>query len=230
VRLGFQPILCLVTNRLRLAERWGEAPTASTTLLVEQVGAAASAGVDLVHVRERDLPGGPLTALVGDLRRAVASTTCRILVNDRVDVAVATGAAGVHLRADSCTAAEARTLVGEAGIVGRSLHTRAEARALAADDALDYVMFGTVFASASKPSASPAGLEELRAIVGNAGHPVLAIGGIDTERARLVARAGAAGLAGIDLFIPPVRVEAAAALHGIVDRVRHSFDGMGADF
>ena len=191
-------MICLVTDRRRLAAA-GAAPAALRACLVAQARCAADAGVDLLQVRERDLDAGALAALVTDLLAATHGTATRIVVNDRIDVALACGAAGVHLRGDSLPIAAARRLAPPGFLIGRSVHDAAEA--LAAVGA-DYLIAGTVFASASKAADAPLlGIEGLRAIVRAAAVPVLAIGGIDEARIAEVAAAGAAGLAAIGLFI-----------------------------
>jgi thiamine-phosphate pyrophosphorylase len=177
--------ICLVTDRRRAD------PVAQARLAVE-------AGVDLIQVRERDLDGRPLCALVREVLDIARGGNTRIVVNDRVDVAVATGADGVHLRSDSFSVEEARRLVPRPLLIGRSVHSPAEANA--ANDA-DYLVAGTMFASPSKRGATALlGIDGLRAIVRAADAPVLAIGGITLARLDDVAAAGAAGIAAISLF------------------------------
>lgn len=128
----------------------------------------------------------------------------RVLVNDRVDVALSCGAAGVHLRADSIPADVVRRLVPAGFVVGVSVHSVADA--VAAAPAADYLVAGTVWPSASKPSASSPpllGVEGLARIAAAVAVPVLAIGGVTIDRVHAVARAGAAGVAAIDLFLSP---------------------------
>lgn len=185
------PVLCMVTDRHRAGG--GEA-------LARRVAAAAHAGVHLVQVRERDLEGGALFALVRACLDAVRSTRARVVVNDRLDVAVAAGAHGVHLRADSLPAMRARAMTPPGFLVGRSVHSRDEAVRAAADGGLDYLMFGTVFPTASKPGQAAAGVETLAAVVSATALPVLAIGGVTPLTAGRAAAAGAAGVAAIGLF------------------------------
>ena len=163
---------------------------------------AACAGVDLIHIRERDLEDRELVALARDAVRVVRGTAARVVVNDRFDVALAAEAAGVHLRADSPAAARVRSVAPAGFIVGRSVHDEEEAAALAAAGGCDYLTFGTVFTSASKPAGhQPAGLAALRRVCAGVRLPVVAIGGISVERAAAVAAAGAAGVAAISLFV-----------------------------
>jgi thiamine-phosphate diphosphorylase len=185
------PVLCLITDRHRGGGADG---------LVERVRWAARAGVHLVQVRERDLDGGPLTALVRRCVDAVRGSRARVLVNDRVDVALAAGAHGVHLRADSMPAPRVRTLCPSGFLVGRSVHARDEAVAAAACGGLDYLLFGTVFASASKPDRPPAGPPALAQVASAVDVPVLAVGGVSPDNVGEVAAAGAAGVAAIGLF------------------------------
>jgi thiamine-phosphate pyrophosphorylase len=168
--------------------------------LVRRVAAAARAGVHLVQVRERDLDGGPLARLVARCVEAVSGTRTRVLVNDRLDVALAAGAHGVHLRGDSIPASRARAIAPSGFLIGKSVHSVAEVSAVMADGGADYLVFGTVFPSASKPGQAPAGAAALAGIVAATSLPVLAVGGVTRETARRVAQAGAAGLAAIGLF------------------------------
>jgi thiamine-phosphate pyrophosphorylase len=176
---------------------------------VTLVAAAARGGVDLVQVRERDLHSGGLVGLVRACLGAVEGTRCRVLVNDRMDVAVAAGAAGVHLRADSVPARRARRLVGSPAIIGRSVHAVSEVRA--GDGDVDYLVFGTIFPSASKtPEHVTVGLAALAEAVAVARRPVLAIGGISLDTVAAVADVGAAGFAAVGFFqsCPPVELAA----------------------
>ena len=186
------PVICLITDRAR------DAGGADAT--VERVRWAARAGVHLVQVRERDLDGGPLTRLVRRCVEAVRGSSTRVLVNDRLDVALAAGAHGVHLRADSMPAARVRTLSPPGFVVGRSVHARDEAIDAAAGGGLDYLLFGTVFATASKPGRPPAGLAVLAEVASAVTIPVLAVGGVTPDNVGSVVLAGAAGFAAIGMF------------------------------
>ena len=134
-----------------------------------------------------------------ELLAVTRATPTRLVVNDRLDVALACGADGVHLRGDSIPIAAARRLAPAGFLIGRSVHGVAEAIAAAG---ADYLIAGTVFASASKPAqAERLGIAGLRSIVTAVHRPVLAIGGIAGDRVRDVAEAGAAGFAAIGLFM-----------------------------
>jgi thiamine-phosphate pyrophosphorylase len=194
---------CLVTDRRRLcpgARSFADARRG----LVEQARRAAAEGIDLIQVRERDLEAAALAALVADVVAITRGSATRVLVNDRIDVALACGADGVHLRADSVPVAEARRLLPAPRLVGRSVHSVREAVAAAG---ADYLIAGTVFPSASKRtgSAELLGIEGLRAIVSATAVPVLAIGGITPDRIDSVLAAGAAGIAAIGLFIDSLK-------------------------
>ena len=191
-------MICLVTDRRRLAAA-GASLAAQGVCLVAQARHAADAGVEWIQMRERDLQAADLAALVTDLLQATRDTSTRLIVNDRLDVAIACGAAGVHLRGDSIPVAMARRLAPSGFLIGRSVHTIQDAIAAAG---ADYLFAGTVFPSASKPAAGPLlGVKGLQAIVAAVTIPVLAIGGIAGDRINEVAAAGAGGFAAIELFM-----------------------------
>ncbi len=178
------PILCLVTDR-----RLGAGP------LPRRVAEAVAGGVDWVQIREKDLDGEPLAELVEAVRAALRGTAARILVNRRLDVALATGADGVHLGWDAVEPADARALLGPGALIGVSTHDPGEALAAAADPAVDYLQIAPVRPPRSKaPGREPLGLAVLERLQG-AGRPVLAQGGIDADTAAAAVAAGAAGVA-----------------------------------
>lgn len=187
------PVVCMISDRHRLT---GDRETG----LVMLVGAAARAGVHLVQIRERDLDGRVLVGVVARCVAAVRGTRTRVLVNDRVDAAIAAGAHGVHLRGDSMPADRVRAVVPRAFLLGRSVHSAEEAARATEAGGLDYLIFGPVFATTSKPGAVPAGASGLAAVVASTTLPVIAVGGITEETAAAVAPTGAAGIAAIGLF------------------------------
>ena len=224
-------MICLVTDRRRLSG--GRAAFADARrCLVTQARYAVAAGIHLIQLREHDLEAADLAAVARDLLDITRGTPTRLVVNDRLDVALACGADGVHLRGDSIPVAAARRLAPEGFLIGRSVHGVDDAdRAAGAD----YLIAGTVFPTASKPASQPLlGLEGLRTIVSAAQVPVLAIGGITEAGCDDVAGAGAAGVAAIGLFMeaevdprasaPPSC--AAIPLADIVDRARVRFDSV----
>ena len=234
-------MICLVTDRRRLS-----GGRDAIDRLVDLVTAAAHAGVDLIHIRERDLDTRDLLALVVRCVKGVERTGTRVLVNDRADVAVASGAHGVHLRGDSISAGAARSLLPANSIVGRSVHGVEETSEVSRSGGLDYLIFGTLFETASKePDHRLATLDELAAACRGAagtggsegsgtdglarrGIPVLAIGGMTLERAELVRGAGASGVAGIGLFVPPVGEKVDGYLRTVVSHLRRTFDTVRA--
>jgi thiamine-phosphate pyrophosphorylase len=217
-------MICLVTDRRRLSP----GPEA-VDRLVEVAGAAARAGIDLIQLRERDLDARGLAVIVSRCVAAVDGTKTKVLVNDRADVAAVAGAHGVHLRADSIAAPAARTLLGPELIVGRSVHALTDARAALRAGGVDYLIFGTLYPTPSKEQGHPmATLDELGEVCRAAREvPVLAIGGITVQRAAEVARAGAAGIAAIGLFVPRAGISADEHLQSVVWDLRRSFDTCG---
>jgi thiamine-phosphate diphosphorylase len=210
-----RPTLCLVTDRRRLA------PTARTArgqlaALERQIDEAFDAGVDLIQIRERDLDARALSDLVRRVvgRHAVRHTA--VVVNDRADVALAIGADGVHLGSLGAPVDRVRSLA-PSWIVGRSVHQGDD---LEPHRTADYLLFGAVFPTASKPGAASTGLECLRAAAAATTVPVLAIGGITSLRATECRRAGAAGIAAIGLFLPKGRSEQARGVHEGVRELR----------
>jgi thiamine-phosphate pyrophosphorylase len=195
---------CLVTDRRRLCPDAATFATARSCL-VEQARRAVAAGIDLIQIRERDLDAADLAALVADVVAVTRESRTRVVVNDRLDVALACRADGVHLRGDSYAVKDARRLLPPPFLVGRSVHT-VEDVALASG--ADYVIAGTVFPSVSKPGAPPTqllGLDGLRNIVKASPMPVFAIGGITPDRIDAVLAAGADGIAAIGLFIDSLK-------------------------
>jgi thiamine-phosphate pyrophosphorylase len=195
---------------------------------VRFVGVAARSGVDLIQLRERDLPTRDLVWLAERCVDA-AGPRARILVNDRVDVAVGARAHGVHLRSDSVDPATARQLAPPDFAIGRSVHGADEAVEWSRRGSLDYIIMGTIFTTNSKPAGhSTSGLETLSRVCASVDVPVMAIGGITLDRIAAVAGAGA-GVAAIGLFLPPENVPVERHLGDTVQTVRLAFDTCGAD-
>ena len=149
-----------------------------------------------------------LLEIAEQLRSATARTGALLLVNDRIDVALAVGADGVHLGGTSVPVAVARSLVGPEGLIGVSMHTADELRALIG---ADFAFFGAVYATPGKTAVGPAALA---AAVGAAAVPVLAIGGITVREVPAVRAAGAAGVAVIRAILGAP--DPAAATHALV--------------
>jgi thiamine-phosphate pyrophosphorylase len=159
------------------------------------LSALGSAGIGAVQIREKDLDDRDLFDLAR-LARTVLPPPIRLLVNGRLDVALAAGADGVHLPADGVPVGALRARFGEGVLIGRSTHTLAEVER-ARDEGADYVTFGPVFSTPGKGAA--VGLEAL-ARAAAVGVPVFALGGVTLERFGELAGAGAAGVAAIRLF------------------------------
>jgi thiamine-phosphate diphosphorylase len=193
-------ILCLVTDRRRLGAAIGARPDQWLEALREQAQAAARAGVDLIQLREPDLEAGALASLVRSLMTLVEGTTTKILVNDRIDVALAAKADGVHLKEASVLPSEVRRIAPEGFVIGCSVHGTA---AVAARKAANFLIAGTVRPTVSKPAVDYLNEAGLRRIVEAAGEqPVLGIGGLDIPSIPLLASTCAAGMAAVGTFIP----------------------------
>jgi thiamine-phosphate pyrophosphorylase len=150
-------------------------------------------GIDMIQIREKDLPARELFDLVCRLRDLAAGTNTRILVNDRLDIALAAGVDGVHLPSNGLLPGRVRPLV---KLLGVSTHDVQEA--IAAENArADFIVFGPVFDS---PGKKAVGIEAMRQVISAVRIPVLAIGGITAANTGEVLNAGAAGIAGIRLF------------------------------
>jgi thiamine-phosphate pyrophosphorylase len=214
-------ILCLITDRHRLPPI-GRNDSISTLLL--QIAIASAAGIDLVQIRERDLEARDLLRLVRQCVEETRGTTAQVVVNDRTDVALSGGAAGVHLRSDSIPAPRVRQLAPSGFLIGRSIHSPAEAAEAERRGGVDYLIAGTLFPTRSKPvSAPPLGLDGLAEILSATALPVLAIGGITLETIPAVARVGAAGFAAIGLFAgSPTAGDSAAFDRQVGDAVRRA--------
>jgi thiamine-phosphate pyrophosphorylase len=160
---------------------------------------ATARGATVVQLRD---PGATLRRLEEEATRLVAESRVPVLVSSRVDLVLASGAAGVHLPEGDLPAAAARRLLGRDRLLGRSVHS-VEAARQAAEEGADYLIFGPVFATSSHPGRSPAGMAALSEVTAAVTIPVLAIGGVDAERAKACREAGAAGFAAIGYFREP---------------------------
>jgi len=157
--------------------------------------AGLNPGVDFIQVRERDASASDLARLV-----RMAMRVAPVLVNDRTDVAIACGAAGVHLRAGSLGPREIEKL-------GRMVVTVAchSAEDVEAAEGAEYAVLAPVFSPLSKAETKePLGLDEFRRICARSRMPIIALGGITPANAPLCVEAGAAGVAGITLFRRPL--------------------------
>mgnify|MGYP003860481941 CR=1 FL=1 len=182
--------------------------------------AALEGGADALQLRDKGLGGRGMLRLAQELRGMIGRSgrPCLFTVNDRVDVALAAEADGVHLGQEDLPAAAARRLIGEEMILGVSASTVEEAMR-AQEEGADYLGVGPVFATPSKADAgAPIGIGGLRAIVDTVDLPVVAIGGIDEEKAIRVLEAGASGIAVISaVTAAPDMLEAVRRLRRAVD-------------
>jgi thiamine-phosphate pyrophosphorylase len=194
--------------------------------LLEKIAVAARCGIDYIQLREKDLSARDLEALARQAVRLIRENAAlrtenqqlttdkshsasenrplktRLLVNSRTDVALASGADGVHLRSDDISASEVREVWRQCNtsspLVANSCHTLEEVQKAAGEKA-DFVVFAPVFEKRVAPAVAPAGLEALRQTCG-CDIPVLALGGVTLENARQCLEAGAAGIAAVRLF------------------------------
>ncbi len=199
-------LLCYITDRRQLKS------VSLTAVICE----ALRAGVDMVQIREKDLASRELIAVVEEAlsvarepggefvarasRPLSSRHPARVLVNDRLDVALAAGADGVHLGAHSMPIQVVRRVAPRPFVIGASCHSLDEAMAAESAGA-DYLVLGPVFETPSKLGyGPPLGLEELRNVTSRIRIPVLALGGITVDRIRPCLEAGASGIAGIRIF------------------------------
>ena len=181
--------------------------------LLAKIAEAARCGVDLIHLREKDLRIRELEILActavrvvhenSPLRTEKREASTRLLINSRTDVAISSGADGVHLRSNDISPAEVQKIWVRGGqrtraLVSVSCHFADEV-VQAASEGADFAVFAPIFEKKDAPQASPAGLKGLREACRQT-IPVLALGGITIENARACLDAGAAGIAGIRLF------------------------------
>jgi len=163
--------------------------------LEEVLAAAARGGVGAVQLREKDLSARDLYSLGLRIQAVLAPHGVPLLINDRLDVALALDAAGVHLAGHSLPTAAARRVLGPDKLLGVSTHSVEEARQ-AADAGANFVVFGPVFTTPSKLAyGPPQGLQHLATVVSQVAIPVIAIGGIDHTNLPQVMAAGAYGVA-----------------------------------
>ena len=200
-------ILLYITDRVQFA---GD-ESARQGALLAKIAEAARCGVDLIQLREKDLPVRELEILARAAVRVVRENSAletekretRLLINSRTDVAITSGADGVHLRSNDISPSEVQKIWVRGGqrtraLVSVSCHFAAEVARAAAEGA-DFAVSAPIFEKKDAPQARPAGLDGLREVCRQK-IPVLALGGITIENARACLDAGAAGIAGIRLF------------------------------
>ncbi len=193
------PIVCLVTDRSALQGK----------SLSEAVSMAVDGGANMVQLRERSLPGGELLRLALDLREVTRGRAI-LVVNDRVDVALAAEADGVHLGEAGLPVSVVRRLVGARLLIGCSVHS-VEAAVRAEAEGADYLIVGTIFATSSHPEVQPQGVGILRQVRERVRLPIVAIGGISAANAGECMAAGADGVAAISWLLGSADPRAASA-------------------
>jgi thiamine-phosphate pyrophosphorylase len=163
--------------------------------LEEVVAAVARGGAGAIQLREKDLSARELYALGARLQTVLAPYNVPLLINDRLDVALALNAAGVHLAGHSLSPAQARRVLGPEKLIGVSTHSVDDACQAMAEGA-DFIVFGPVYETPSKLAyGPPQGLQRLTTVQRQITIPVLAIGGIDLSNLSQVLQAGAHGIA-----------------------------------
>ncbi len=177
------PVLCFVVSKASVKD--GDVEKAVTE--------AIAGGVNMVQLRDHETPAGELLALARRLKTLMRGKAM-LMVNDRVDIAVAAELDGVQLPEDGIPTRVARNLVGRYAVVGRSVHSVDSAQAASREGA-EMVIAGTIYKSPSKPDQKPAGPNLLKEITKDTSLPVVAIGGITAEKVDEVIKAGAYGVA-----------------------------------
>ena len=182
--------------------------------LAPRVSAAVAGGVGLVQLRAKELPGGRMLSLAEELKRA-ADGQAVLLVNERVDIAIAAAADGVQLGEEALPVAAARKLLPGGALIGRSVHS-ADGAADASDAGADFLVVGTMFATGSHPGAVPAGPRLMSEVsrflnLSKGNVPLFGIGGITADNLAEVVAAGASGVAVIRSILSAPNPQAAAA-------------------
>jgi thiamine-phosphate pyrophosphorylase len=193
-----KPIVCYVTDGQSFSQ------TNRSEELLTRIQAAVAAGVDWIQIREKDLCAREQFALARKALAVASSVKTRVLVNDRVDIALAAGANGVHLRQESLPVRIAtewlRRQAPSDFLLGVSCHSVNSAQQAERDGA-NYVFFGPIFDTPSKQKfGPPKGINSLTRVCNTISIPVIAIGGLTTESALECIQAGASGVAAIRLF------------------------------
>jgi thiamine-phosphate pyrophosphorylase len=211
LRIEHKPIFCYVTDR----RSFGVLPASirsepnrvllpEVNSLYDSISRTIAAGIDWIQIREKDLDTRTLLEVARFAVAKAHATSTRVLINDRLDVALAANANGVHLGEKSLpleAVAGWRRSSGRLDFqIGVSCHSLESACAAEASGA-DYIFFGPVFATPSKAAfGAPQGIDRLREVCASVKIPVLAIGGVNVKNARDCLKAGASGIAAIRLF------------------------------
>jgi len=192
-----RPLVYLITDRRNLGPTADDPGSARLIGFLER---AIPCGIDLVQLREPDLPARELFLLTKKIVEMAGPHCCKVLVNDRADIAASCGA-GVHLTTRSLRPAVVRRTFGSGLLMGVSTHSHQEVRE-AQDGGADFVVFGPVYPTRTKEQyGPPAGIGPLQDVTSRFTVPVLGLGGINETNFHQVLNAGAAGIAGISIFI-----------------------------
>jgi thiamine-phosphate pyrophosphorylase len=196
--------------------------------LVEIVGAAVTGGVTLVQLRDKRADGRVLLEQARALKALLDPHGIPLIVNDRIDVALAAGAAGCHVGQSDLPAEDARAILGPDAIIGLSIDALDQARAVDSEH-VDYVAHGPFAATGTKPDAgAPVGARGIAAVRELSALPLVAIGGIDAGNAADAIRAGADGIAVVSAIVAAADPEAAAReLRAVIDTARRALEGAG---
>jgi len=179
--------------------------------LEEIVSKAIAGGVTMVQLREKEMPTGEFVELARGLKRLLQPHGVPLIINDRVDIALAVDADGVHIGQSDMAYADARKLVGKDKIVGLSVETLKEVE-LANQLDVDYIGISPVFATPTKTdTAAPFGIDGLREAVKLSLHPTVAIGGMNKTTAQAVMETGCDGIAVVSAISSAIDPAAAAA-------------------
>jgi len=192
---------------------------AATKPLPEAVRLALEGGVRAVQLREKDLPIRELLVMAQELRSITREFGAKLFINDRVDVAVAVDADGVHLGTQSMPPEGARRVVGKGMLIGVSTHTMEEAKA-AEEGGADFITFGPIFTTPSKARyGSPVGLEAIKTLILEVDIPVFAIGGIHGGNIQQVVMSGVAGVAIISAILASPDIRTAASKFAQAEKI-----------
>ena len=173
----------------------------------------------MVQLREKDCPAAEMLSLARELR-SVTEGRALLIVNDRVDIALLSGADGVQLGENGLDAASARRLVGSEMLIGRSVHS-VEGAVKAESSGADFLVLGTIFETASHPGADAGGLNLVRDVTDRVGIPVIGIGGISESNVAGLVESGAAGAAVISAI--SMASDPKAASLKIWETMRHAY-------
>jgi thiamine-phosphate pyrophosphorylase len=157
-------------------------------------------GVDILQLRAKKYSAAEVETLALQILPLSRGAGVPLIINDFPEVAAKVGADGVHVGQDDLSIAQVRAIVGDSCIVGKSTHSLAQARA-AIDEAIDYIGFGPLYATGTKPDYIPVGLQDIRAVHALATKPVFCIGGVNQERLPEILAAGAHRVVVVSAFL-----------------------------